>query len=308
MWPQVALPWGFDGHETIGAIADRLIPGTNAATQVRSLLLPGETLAGASIWADCAKGYCGPLTPEMNDFINANPRHQNYHFTDVPVGIHEYVAGTVGTDPDDVVQILGQTMNVLRGRADATANPHAFTQRQAVLLLIHMVGDIHQPLHVGSAYISSKNEITAPRSQADIDSGIARPTLGDNYLLIGSRVLHAYWDVDVVKQGMERARATTPAEYATFLLAKYPVREPEVGDIATWPVRWANESLQLADEAHRGLVVGDQSEGQSRNGSPYMQWRITISSDYAERSTADAEQQLAKAGKRLANVLTTIWP
>ena len=50
-----ASSWGPDGHHTVGAIADRLIAGSHAAEQVKSLL-GGLSLEQAAVWADCAKG------------------------------------------------------------------------------------------------------------------------------------------------------------------------------------------------------------------------------------------------------------
>src|SRR5215471_5065616 len=110
----LAWGWGGEGHETIGEIADILLTGTPAAQHVQQLLAPGETLSTVAIWADCAKGflYCHrALTPEMQTFVQANARHHNYHYTDIPFQVAQYVAGAVGTDPDDVVQILGQAIN-----------------------------------------------------------------------------------------------------------------------------------------------------------------------------------------------------
>ena len=63
-----ALAWGNDGHRAVGAIADKLLKGTNAEKQIAALLLPGESLESIANWADCVKGtYCGPQTPEMLD-------------------------------------------------------------------------------------------------------------------------------------------------------------------------------------------------------------------------------------------------
>ncbi len=66
--------------------------------------------------------------------------------------------------------------------------------------------------------------------------------------------------------------------------------------------------MQLAKEAHHALVLGDREEAQDRSGAPHFQWPVTLPPGYAVRSTGEAEQQLAKAGKRLANVLILIWP
>lgn len=50
-----SLAWGPEGHQTVGAIADELLKGTAAETQVRTIL-DGLSLRQASVWADCAKG------------------------------------------------------------------------------------------------------------------------------------------------------------------------------------------------------------------------------------------------------------
>jgi len=303
-----AWSWGNEGHRTVGAMADSLLAGTPAEQKMRALLLPGETLSKASIWADCAKGYCGSLTAEMRDFVEANPRHHYYHFTDLPFDAPRYVPRAIGTDPDDIVQIIGQASAALMGRTDAASNPHNFTPRQALLLIAHLVGDIHQPLHVGTAYINQDDEFATPQTAEELKSGAIQETHGDNYLLIGSRLLHSYWDGDLVKRAMRRANVTTPEEYATFLLRTYVDEPVTEGDVLTWPTQWADESLKISKEAHKELVVGDREETQDRTGSPHFQWPVTIPRDYAKRSTAQAERQLVNAGKRLAMLLKAVWP
>src|SRR5271154_5672227 len=47
--------WGAEGHQTIGAIADSLLIGTNAEKAVREIL-GAEKLETAALWADCVKG------------------------------------------------------------------------------------------------------------------------------------------------------------------------------------------------------------------------------------------------------------
>src|SRR5450755_1935190 len=110
-----AFPWGAPGHETVGAIADQLIAGRRAEAEVRKLLQPGESLQKVSIWADCAKGYCGRRTDELREFVRMNPRHARYHYTDVPFQLPAYEAGRVGTNDEDVVHILKQCIAVLKG-------------------------------------------------------------------------------------------------------------------------------------------------------------------------------------------------
>jgi hypothetical protein len=146
----------------VGAIADNLIKGTDAEKHVKELLQPGETLESVANWPDCVKGnYCGPQTQEMMDYVAANPQHSEYHYTDVPFQLDHYHDGAVGTADDDIVQTLKQAIAVLQGKDDAKSNPHHFTKRQALILLTHMTGDIHQPLHVGAAYVGKDGKFVA---------------------------------------------------------------------------------------------------------------------------------------------------
>src|SRR2546429_7975648 len=50
-----AFAWGPDGHRTVATLAQKLIAGSNAATQVQALL-GNFSLADVAVWADCAKG------------------------------------------------------------------------------------------------------------------------------------------------------------------------------------------------------------------------------------------------------------
>ena len=136
------------------------------------------------------------------------------------------------------MQVLQESINVLQGRAGAADNPHHFTQRQALLLIAHLVGDAHQPLHVGSAYVGADGTFVVPASQSDVTDGRAHTTHGDNDLLLGSRLLHAYWDTDAVKAAMRRAKVDSPGEYATCLVAKHQPPPMTAGAPVTWPAQW----------------------------------------------------------------------
>ncbi|HET9645101.1 MAG TPA: S1/P1 nuclease [Burkholderiaceae bacterium] len=220
-----AFGWGNSGHQTVGAIADRLIANSNAADGVKALLQPGESLESISIWADCAKGYCGPLTAEMQEFVNGNPQHHDYHFTDLPFELNAYAEGAVGTTDRDVVHVLRQCVSVLRGDTSAQSNPHNLTPRQALLLLTHLVGDLHQPLHVGTAYMDTGNHYVIPTTQSSVDEASIFARHGDNDLLKGSAALHGYWDTQAVKSAMSAAHATTPCYRAGVSVHQ---RHPEV--------------------------------------------------------------------------------
>src|SRR4029453_3823341 len=80
------------------------------------------------------------------------PSHHWFHYTDVPVmPAQNYSVGTVGRSKWDIVHMIPYCMEVLRGRRPEQ-NERKITRPVALILLVHYVADIHQPLHVGAQY------------------------------------------------------------------------------------------------------------------------------------------------------------
>ncbi|MFX7853970.1 S1/P1 nuclease, partial [Acinetobacter baumannii] len=78
--------------------------------------------------------------------------HKQTHYADVALQRSRYLLGFAGTRPDDVVGSLRQAILVLQGKP-APGQPQINSPREALLLLAHWVGDLHQPLHVGAVYL-----------------------------------------------------------------------------------------------------------------------------------------------------------
>jgi hypothetical protein len=298
--------WGPEGHETVGAIADQLIAGRRAQSEVRKLLRPGETLESVSMWADCARQGCSQLTQEDRQFVHANPHQAHYHYTDVPFQAAAYEERGVGASDDDIVHILKQCIAVLKGARGQGANPHNFSQRHALLLLVHLIGDVHQPLHVGAAYVSDDNKFVVPASAAAVDQLKIFKTNGDNDLILESRPLHLFWDSRAVSGAMRRSNVRTAEEFAAALMRSSPNMPIVTGDVTKWPAKWATESLGVSKEAHKGLTV-EEREQRGRGRKAYPLWRIAAPPEYAETASALAASELTRAGYRLAAVLEAIW-
>lgn len=303
-----AWSWGNQGHQAIGAMADQLIAGSRAQTEVKKLLENGETLESVAIWADCAKGYCGQLTPEMKAFIAANSQHHDYHFVDVPFELTAYSDGEVGTSDHDITKILAQWIAVLQDHSDASSNPNGFSKRQALLLLTHFVGDVHQPLHVGPAYVTEQNLFDAPPDAASVDNVTFASTQGDNFFILStSKNLHSYWDTDLVEAAMSAVHARTPAQYANYLRMHFTAPPVSPGNPDTWPVLWVNDTLIAAKTAHQNVRLSSRQEIQDK-GKDHYTWRATLSSVYPSKERGVAQDQVTKAGYRLAQLLKAIWP
>ena len=158
--PTTGLGWGFPGHETVGAIADITLKRDNPELYERIQdILGGKTLREVATYPDCIFVPC-PTAPNFNEYVTRNLRHDKYHYTDVPFQRKRYIAGTGGTHSDDVVQILRYAVWRLRGLAPVDV-PANLEPKEAIWVIAHMVGDIHQPLHVWAMYFDKKCDADA---------------------------------------------------------------------------------------------------------------------------------------------------
>ncbi len=335
-----AAAWGGDGHRVVGAMADQLIKGSAAQRQVAALLAPGESLEKIANWADCVKGtFCGPQSADMLAYTAANPQHAQYHYTDIPFQNTHYRDHAVGSAGDDVVQILKQAIAVLQDKGDGAGNPHGFSKRQALLLITHLCGDIHQPLHVGAAYVGKDGSFVVPDKSGQIDAVNMFDARGGNNLLLdeasvaaagaaqipapagdgeakpapaqpapATRPFHAYWDSTVVDYAMRRIGARTPERFAKLAIAAKPEVTINRGDPDGWPYQWADQTLAAAKSAYAGVTVGARTRQLSKKGEAYHTWALQVPDDYPVPSSALAKTQLIEAGYHLAALLQAIWP
>jgi len=285
-------------------MADKLIAGSAAATHVRALL-GEETLSTASVWADQVKGR-NDQTPEMLQFKQDNPRHFVFHYTDIPFEESGYRDDSVGATNVDVVHAIPACILILQGRAGEQSLFTNVSPKVALRLLVHYIGDIHQPLHVGAGYLDGTNFIDP--------NGYGKPFKDDqgaNRLLFGgTNKLHFFWDITVVQLDMTNAHAQTPQDYAGILLSKPAPPWRDSGPMMNWDRKWANESLALSARVHDVTVLDeDDSQLDYRTSLPRPQWHIkNLTPEQIAWSCKIAEEQMTKAGYRVAEMLEAIWP
>ena len=320
-----ALAWGLDGHHTVGALADALLAGSHAEARVRGLL-GGLSLRDAAVWADCAKGVdsardyayasagkyaecavfeTAALEAEMSDFVRRNDRncarrpdeescHKQYHYTDIALQRTRYASGLAGARDDDVVAAIGAAIGVLRGVP--APPPFAIaTPREALLLLAHYVGDVHQPLHVGAVYLDAAGRRVDPdpgRYDAEHDTrGANRIVTVDAQTRKPGANLHQRWD-EIPADCHERR-----IDAAWLARARAVPRSP--GEPLGWPAAWAGGTLTQARAAFAGLHFGPKADNQ---------WPVTLPANYAATMETIKKRQLTRAGARLAQLLRALWP
>lgn len=325
-----AAAWNAAGHESVGGIADQLIKGTPTGKRVTAIL--GGTLQNAAIWADCAKSVkqidgvwtfdmadkwrpkdCDLFAAEPNNkaligFVSRNsavceaqaPRgkcgHKNFHFTDISVARPHYDPALPGASRIDLLHAIDAAVAVIKTGKATAKSPAPFNisgQREALRLLAHYIGDLHQPLHVGSIYLSDAGQPVDPATQADAD---AHDNAGGNSLMIDGGNLHELWD-KVTPTQRSRALDGSGATEARQLPAN-------TGSADTWPLAWTNDTLGVARKAFEPLKFGAKTPGVKPD-----QWPATAT-EPAYKNARDAAQreQIVKAGARLARLLKALLP
>ena len=291
--------FGEAGHRVVGRVAEIHLRNSRALQEVQRILPPQETLADASVWPDVIKS---PLYEDGDTarFRLEHPAHETYHYTNVAFQADRYDAALPGAHYADLVRMTRECIRVLKGIS------RVFTPREALRLLAHFVGDIHQPLHVGNAFVTAEPPFRFIRPEGSTGW---RSTLGGNVLRYGPQDtfnLHSFWDTHAVKLAMQK---TDVPAYAQRLVQKLPTAAAwrNSGDVALWPERWATEALEYAEDAHRRVAITAYLEPEDDRRVAHH-WRIQLPPGYEEAARQRVRLQLAKGGYRLAATLKAIWP
>jgi len=207
----IASPWGAIGHRIVGRIAEQHL-SAEARQQLQALLGP-ESLAQVSTWPDEIRA-----DPAWN---HASPWHY------VSIADDETYETAAKNPAGDVVEAIQRLTGVLR-------DPQATPQEQvvAVKFLVHFVGDIHQPLHVGRRDDQGGNMI-----QVQWFGELSN--------------LHKVWDDQLIE-----AEKLSFSEFAAFL------NHPSTAEVAAWQqstvLDWVREAMHLRPQVYD---IGDGQLG-----------------------------------------------
>ncbi|HXJ61996.1 MAG TPA: S1/P1 nuclease [Verrucomicrobiae bacterium] len=304
------LGWGDQGHIAIWTVAQAQL--TTKARQQVTNILAGDKLAMTAVWLDRAREATqkgtGPLIgdPEAATFTNAFPSNPEWHFVNLPLAVSSYQDGAAFTSENDVVHRLNFCIEVLENQ-----NTH-LSKRVALRALIHLVGDIHQPLHCGTGYYDTNN---LAHPVLHMDPGSAQPLRrnedrGGNQLFFGPGKfdeLHGLWDGNLVRiVAGDSGSYRELAEVLTDFIVN--VNADTSGDVHTWAEQWAEESVRLAKQAYTGLTFGTctlRTKDVAKRG-PIERIEITLPPDYEQIQAETVRVQLAKAAIRLGELLNKI--
>ncbi|WP_341679384.1 S1/P1 nuclease [Niveibacterium sp. SC-1] len=251
--PNTSWAWGAQGHHITGRVAEAfLAPRTRIAIQD---LLGGETLADASTWMDQEKRPLGPAKAQ-------------WHYS------NQAVCGAPAIRCPRGNCLTTRLPALIEEVGDARLSQ---AQRAAALrMVIHLMGDLHQPLHVANNEDRGGNDVTV------IFAG-ARKALERN--------LHEVWDVELVKQEL---RGISEEQYAEQLIVSAKtnldaIRRGGLGE-------WSSHGYTLARE----VAYADLPGWQCSRTPPTVS---TLDARYLTTGRAVVRAQLRDAGVRLADVL-----
>ncbi len=267
--------WGEEGHEIVGLVAEHyLTPQVRA--RIQTMLAADDTglvardIAHEAVWADRYRD---------SDRDGSRRRYygtRNWHFVDLELqsadleracrGRPELPRGTPasqGPENDCIVDKIDQFREELR---DSRTDPPE--RLRALQFLLHLVGDLHQPLHAADDHDQGGNrEIVAAPG-------------------IGTGTLHHDWDTEFVARLGAGAR-----DIADRLSARITDAQRRQWSRGT-PTDWALESFSIAKTHVYGLLP-----------PPGMAHRYRLPESYVLDAIGVTAEQLSKAGVRLAFVL-----
>jgi S1/P1 Nuclease len=306
--------WGDKGHRTVGQIAQIRLANTHALERIKNILNPDESLASVSVWADNVKEEenfrldANDDDPDTEHFFRqlVNKHNREWHFVDLPLHCSGYndLNCKSFTAANDIVHMINLSIRKLRGENVPQLKP-----RNALRLLVHLVGDLHQPLHVGVGYINvdENNQIVIERDAATIrENHFPADRGGNDFLITGQQSpnLHSFWDGDLVSQG---STGQNVIQFATALNNGIPQTTDwdGQGNFKTWAAQWASDTLRVSNEhaydntvrPFAVVIINDR-----------QQYNTEIGGNYKSKNIPVVKLQLAKGGYRLAKLLEAIFP
>jgi hypothetical protein len=334
--PSQALGWGSQGHQAIADAAQTRLDEKAEVALVRILVgghgttLPPGKLAIASTWPDEIRGLKSLGLPfgwdkddveEAKDFNTAYGSNGRWHFVNLPLAAPGYPKPTDAgallgrfASPDDVVHAINRAITVL----ESPAAPANFSKAQAVRWIVHLVGDIHQPLHVTAGYYATTpGALKQPRIlRAPADAakpGVLGDRGGNGLKFPGQNEvsLHSFWDNCLVQRVNgeacsfgEKTYTALSRKLATWAKAPEAAKYHSNGHHHGWAAQWATDSLKTAvvAEAYSVRLAG----GRVVEGAVEARIVAPGPQAYASPRITAARTQLVKATVRLADLLNRV--
>ena len=319
--PQV-IGWGHTGHEAVAYIAwQQMTPATRAralellkkvptlhnATNTKSIPGYAEWVADlpsglsqdkqdmfvfmrAATWADTIKhewlsdSDTPPLnlTTEVNIGYTDTASHGYWHFVDNGfTSDHSTVPST--PKPNAATQIVALRQDIASDEGDVLKS-------YDLIWLLHLVGDIHQPLHGSTRYYANISDIGGNDVKIKLTTAMKKQFEGTQSKTAPTK-LHEFWD-DLPGEGQPAAALDDAAAFADPLPAAPTSAVSEID-----PANWTSDSFVMAKKDAYKTPIGKAPT------PPAPSTSYAMTTVYYNRAMKDAKSQIALAGARLAKLL-----
>jgi hypothetical protein len=293
-----ALAWGPEGHTMIARVATARL-GSRAAADLKWIISVGVPALNAAMQQKygmkCQIDPADPWGP-VPDYRTDHDQHTNlpnwadcyrflepstagWHFNDIPLGespngkLNPGARGWCAKPKGCVSLALSDNLHKLSRPGQSPADA-----AMALAFVVHLLGDMHQPLH-------------------EEDNG----DLGGNEVLItttGSGVkatkLHELWDTALVEYALGTDLDTATRTLKERAAPKRPLRLQSVASAISASDAWVERAHTLAQPAYALLNV-QVGAGPVSN--------VTVTESYVKAEAPVAERQLVLAAVRLRAVL-----
>ena len=310
--------WNATGHRTIAAIAyDNLTPQARSRVDelirqhpdyqlmfvkgapVEPVALAPAAFLAASVWPDAIRGNDPRFYDELRTGVQPTPllpgfpemgSHGTWHYVDF-----NFSDDGTSIPPIDTPNALSEVTRLIG--IIGTAPRNGQTEMLATYSLpwiVHIVGDVHQPLHTVSRYSSTLTKGDRGGNDAWVRPlGFQlRPAPPGEPAVLGVN-LHSYWDGlggnDESPANVDRLATELSREYR----ARYPALVPD-----THPETWVVEGFYNARSVAYRFSTNNGTREQP----------ILLNKNYEEESQGLSRDRLAVAGFRLAAVLNAQLP
>lgn len=199
-----AFGWGQTGHRVIGKIAENHL--SKKAKEALRTIMGHESLAEASTWMDEIRSD--------NKYDHTHP----WHYMSVPEG--QTYATCEKNSKGDIFEAIGRMQEIIKNQ-----NSTQVEKKHAIRMLTHLVGDIHQPLHVGNGQDRGGNSVKIKWFFDDSN-------------------LHRIWDSEIIDE-----KKMSYTEIA--LMVDHPVDEIEKSTLCSTDLNvWVSEAIALRKQVY----------------------------------------------------------
>jgi hypothetical protein len=291
--------WSMERHKMVGHVADRLL-SQSVRDAVRDILAPGgqgSTLGFVAEWADELKTN-PPSDPETKAFLNDpvnRESHGRWHYLNLPFGATTYDPDALSAFiPKDGAHAVGKVVECALAVITPTSR---LSRTNGLRWLTHLVGDMHQPMHLGCGFVDMTKEPPLLVGDPQGAHSLASDRGGNNLVLpasFGGGNLHSYWD------GVLATVTADTVEQAAQAVEPPVVTRETVKEVVA---SWVEDTLRVCKDAYWSVRIDQRVEGEAARFVIGLEQGLE---KYQQRNEPHVTRQMARAAVRLAALVTAL--